>query len=467
MSDVGNVHSNEVEGELDGVMRTLVAAAGRMGESVARMREDRARQAEAQSVQRARETAAQYEQERAMARAQVQPTREPSWWDRASAEAVAQAYETTSAWKDHDPDLAQAHARMGDELRERYGIDVNDIGADPQRVAEVLNTRTVGIEAASTEPSTEQERRDADQLLNAADQHDQNAEAARAGVDGEHAASVGYGGFEEFPEPVRHDPTAERTIALSLNEYEADRIDTFLAGTEWQARQSLDESDFDSEDPRSFGQIEADRAALLQNTVDLRAQLADARPDAAVTTAASESGVGVGPNGEVGAGLREFDEPVRHDPNAERTITVTLNDYEADRIEKFAANSIVPSNRPAEEVTSETRERSDNAVGIRERLSTARTAAAEGTADREQGAGNQDRSAGLSAWDNAGRRDGHAEQMAAAGVDPVAVQAQYGADVSNAKHPRAAVGSTRGAAKARKAATKAMGTTRERGERGR
>jgi hypothetical protein len=467
MSDVGNVHSNEVEGELDGVMRTLVAAAGRMGESVARMREDRARQAEAESVQRARETAAQYEQERAMARAQVQPTREPAWWDRASAEAVAQAYETTSAWKDHDPDLAQAHARMGDELRERYGIDVNDIGADPQRVAEVLNARTAGIEDAPAAPSTKQERRDADQLLNAADQHDQNAQAARAGVDGERAASAGYGGFEEFPEPVRHDPTAERTIALSLNEYEAERIDTFLAGTEWQARQSLDESDFDSEDPRSFAQIEADRAALLQNTVDLRAQLAEALPEAAVTTAPNEPGVGVGPNGEVGAAFREFDEPVRHDLNAERTITLTLNDYEADRIEKFAANSIVPSNRPAEEVTSETRDRSDNAVGIRDRLTAARSAAAETAARSEQGAGVQDRTAGLSAWDNADRRDRHAEKMAAAGVDPVAVQAQYGADVSNAKHPRSAITTTRGAAKARKTATRAMGAQRDRGERGR
>jgi hypothetical protein len=467
MSDVGNVHSNEVEGELDGVMRTLVAAAGRMGESVARMREDRARQAEAESVQRARETAAQYEQERAMARAQVQPTREPAWWDRASAEAVAQAYEMTSAWKDHDPDLAQAHAQIGDELRERYGIDVDDIGADPQRVAEVLSARTAGIEDPAAEASTEQERRDADRLLNAADQHDQNAEAARAGVDGERAASAGYGGFEEFPEPVRHDPSAERTIALSLNEYEAERIDTFLAGTEWQARQSLDESDFDSEDLRSFGQIEADRGALLQNTVDLRARLAEARPAPAVTVAASEPGVGVSPNGEVGAGFREPDEPVRHDPNEERTITLTLNDYEADRIEKFATNSIVPSNRLAEEITSDGRDRSDNAVGIRDRLAAARTAAAERTARDERSAGAGDRTAGLSAWDNAHRRDSHAKKMSAAGVDPVAVQAQYGADVSNVRHPRSAIGSTRGAARARKAATKAMGTTRERGERGR
>jgi hypothetical protein len=388
MSDTGNVHSNDVEAELDGVMRTLIAAAGRMGENVARMREEAARRAEAQSTQRAREVQVQFEQERAMARAQLQPTREPAWWDRARPEDVAHAYETSAAWKDTDPDLAQAHAHMGDELRERYGIDVNNVQADPQRVAEVLRQRA-GVDApeqsnaAEQAGSTEQERREADQLLNAADQHDRNAEAARgdaaaarSDVDAERtpgvsrAGRIGIGYEDEYDEPAPLDPNAERTITLTLNEYEADRIERFLASSEWQGRQGLDESDFDPE--RSFDEADRDRKTMLENT-----------------------------------------------------------------------------------------------VGLRERLSTARSAAAENTADREQGAGNQDRPTGLTAWDNADRRDAHAGKMAEQGVEPVAVQAQYGADVSNAKHPRAAVGSTRSAARARKAATKAMGTTRERGERGR
>ncbi|MDM7886569.1 hypothetical protein QUG92_15770 [Curtobacterium sp. RHCKG23] len=353
-----------------------------MGENFARMREEAARRAEAQSVQRARETQVQFEQERAMARAQLQPTREPAWWDRARPEDIAHAYETSAAWKDTDPNLARAHAHMGDELRERYGIDVNDVQADPQRVAEVLRQRA-GMDApeqgnaAEQAGSTEQERRDADQLLNAADQHDRNAEAARSDVDTERAPGVspagqiGLGYEDEYDEPAPLDPNAERTITLTLNEYEADRIERFLASSEWQGRQGLDESDADPE--RSFDELDRDRKTMLES-----------------------------------------------------------------------------------------------AVGMRERLSTARSAAAESTADRgEQGAGSQDRAAGLSAWDNADRRDAHAGKMAEQGVEPVAVQAQYGADVSNAKHPRAAVSSTRSAARARKAATKAMGTTRERRELGR
>lgn len=277
MSDVGNVHSGEVEGELEGVLRTLLAAAGRLGENIARMREEAARRAEAQSTQRARELQAQYEQERTMARAQVRPINEPSWWERASADDIAHAYETTAAWKDDDQDLGAAHAKMGEELRDRYGIDVNDLRADPQRVADVLREREAAGGVADGHGSTQDERREADTLLNAADRHDRAAEDTR----------------------------------------------------------------------RSEGQPQ-------------------------------QTGV-----------------------------------------------------------------------------------------EDERTSADEDRSAGASAWDSAERRDAHAEQMAAQGVEPDAVQAQYGADVSNAKHPRGAVTPGRAPAKARKASTQSVGAQRERGERGR
>jgi hypothetical protein len=64
-------------------------------------------------------------------------------------------------------------------------------------------------------------------------------------------------------------------------------------------------------------------------------------------------------------------------------------------------------------------------------------------------------------------RNSHASEMAAQNVAPEAVQAQYGADVSDAKHPRAAVITSRGAAKARKASTRSVGAQRERVERSR
>jgi hypothetical protein len=318
MSDVGNVHSGEVEGELEGVLRTLIAAAGRMGENIARAREEAARKAEAESTQKARELQAQYEQERALARAQVQPINEPAWWDRARPEDIAHAYETTAAWKDNDPALAQAHAHMRDELHKRYWIDVDDIGADPRRVAQALNERQAASQLIPVQGFPDWERREADQLIKAADHHDRAAESAR---------SDAQRGELPLPLPLTE---AERAANEAL-------VET------WTAK------------GRSQG--------------------------------ASEPGADAG-------------------------------------------ESVV-------------------AVGA------------------EESAASEVRNAGRATWDSAERRDGHAEHMAAQGVDPVAIQAQYGADVSNAKHPRAAVTTTRGAAKARKASPKAMGSQRERDGRSR
>lgn len=229
-----------------------------------------------------------------MARAQVLPTREQAWWDRARPEDIAHAYETTVAWKGNDPDLAQAHLRIGDELRERYGIDIGNVGADPNRVAEVLSERQAAAKLIPVRGFPDWEQHETDQLLNAADRHDRATESAR-------------------------------------------------------------------------------RDAQI--------------PELSVPLPTSEAGSHIG--------------------------------------------------NPAASV------------------------AAQGPAAEEEC------NAGLAMWDSAERRNGHAEQMAAQGVDPVAIRAQYGADVSNAKHPRAAAATTRGAAKARKTAVRATGTQRERGDRAR
>lgn len=360
MSDVGNVHSGEVEGELEGVLRTLVASAGRIGETIARAREEAARRAEAESTQRARELQAQYEQERVLARAQVQPVNEPAWWDRASAEDIAHAYETTAAWKDDDPNLADAHAKMGDELRERYGLDVNDLDAEPQRVADVLREREAAGEVIDVQGSTPEERRAADTLLNAADRHDQAAEAARSDAAVMQELGPDYG--DEAPTSVQGPDVA---VTLTAAEFAMLSAVASNAATEHD-NLIQDEGEYDAPDAPNFGAVEQ---------------------------------------------------------------------YE----EKKGAWSALSD----------------------------KLTAAQAAATSEQSAGDQDRAAGESTWDSANRRDTHAVAMASQGVNAVAIQAQYGADVSNAKHPRASVGSSRVATKARKAATKMVGITREREERGR
>jgi hypothetical protein len=158
----------------------MVAAAGRMGERLARIREDAARRAEAESVQRGREYQAQLDQERATARAQLLSVNEPVWWDRANANDIAYAYETAAAWQGEDPSIAAAAAKMRDELRERYGIDTDNVGTEPAEVAEALRQRETQLDLAEdTRDEAQQDRQEASSLIREADAHDRSAQEAR------------------------------------------------------------------------------------------------------------------------------------------------------------------------------------------------------------------------------------------------------------------------------------------------
>ena len=465
MTDVGNVNSNEVELELDGVMRTLIAAAGRMGENMARMREEQARRAEAVSVQRARETAAQFDQERAMARALVQPTREPAWWDRARPEDVAHLYETTAAWKDHDPTLAQAHAHLGTVLRERYGIDVDNIGADPRRVAQVINDRAAEADGVPAEGSSQQERREVDQLLGAADQHDRNAETARR----EAVAEQGTG--DEAPKL----DDQEAYVTVNLTAAEAGTLRETLQQTQDHHDRAADPlhygREYDEEEAHdliSAAQEQSGIAGRAGGKVDQT--MTEHIPAAEPPAIDPQTGrpVGVGPNGEIGAGYVE-EYPGADDQDA--VVPVTFTEAEVGTVrdalglhERTTRGSIdrlevrAEGEAPDADHLRISEAKIDRSTRVGQKLE---------NAIAERAAGTKDREAGPNAWNSKDRRDNHAAEMAAQNVAPAAVQAQYGADVSNAKHPRSAVTTTRGAAKARKATTRSIGAQRERGERGR
>jgi len=465
MTDVGNVNSNEVELELDGVMRTLIAAAGRMGENIARMREEQARRAEAVSVQRARETAAQFDQERAMARALVQPTREPAWWDRARPEDVAHFYETTTVWKDHDPTLAQAHAHIGAELRERYGIDVDNIGADPRHVAQVINDRAAEPDGVPAEGSTGQERREADQLLGAADQHDRNAKTARGEVAAEQGAA------DEAPELDDQEPY----VTVNLTAAEAGTLREALKQT--QDRHDREANplrygrDYEPEEAQELVAAAQEQSGIASRAGDQVDQaMSEHVPAAEAPAIDPETGrpVGVGPNGEIGAGYVE-EYPEANDRDA--VVSVRLTEAEASTVrdalgrhERATQGGIDRLEDRAEDEALDldhlrlSKAKIDRSMRIVQKLE---------KATKERAAGAEDRDAGLTVWNSNDRRDTHAAEMAAQNVAPEAVQAQYGADVSNAKHPRSAVTATRDAAKARKAANRSVGAQRERGERSR
>ena len=147
------------EPESDGIaevfddgMRLAITAAGRVAERRIRQREQEMREAQATSEQTARELQARIDAERRTALAQLQATRNPDWWDHASVDDVASAWEAAQEWRDRDSEAEAAAERMRPEIIERYGLDPEQVGVhadDTATVADAAGERAQQLEATA------------------------------------------------------------------------------------------------------------------------------------------------------------------------------------------------------------------------------------------------------------------------------------------------------------------------------
>ncbi|MEC5152590.1 hypothetical protein [Cryobacterium sp. GrIS_2_6] len=161
----------------DGQIRVALTVATQMGERFARLREELARNAQAQTVQQTKELQARFDAERNAARASLAPVQQHQWWNTAGIDDIATAYETAVAWRIVDPDIARTSDRMREELRGRYGIDVNNLDADPTAVREALaRAQQDRSTAAESRGESGKDYAEAASLLTVADQLDRKAE---------------------------------------------------------------------------------------------------------------------------------------------------------------------------------------------------------------------------------------------------------------------------------------------------
>jgi len=177
----------EIEREVMAAFRTAMTGAARMGEHLARMREQQKRAAEASSQQASRELAARFSTEARTAEIQLRPVMDDRWWEHAGHDHVASMYQTAAAWREHSPVAQDAAFHMSEEIRRRYGVDIG--GSDPATVAERLDRSAATRDQA---PDTERDnageerahgyRRIAD--ADRADRATANSENAPTGRDG-------------------------------------------------------------------------------------------------------------------------------------------------------------------------------------------------------------------------------------------------------------------------------------------
>lgn len=151
---------SEADGMDDAVeaaLRTGLMVAGRIGEQLARMREDDQRTIAAAEEHRARQLQERFDARRAAARAQLAPVGREDWWDKATLEMIERAHQTATAWKTYDPEATRTSEKISDQVHSRYGIEVNNTGADEASVIEAL------ARAQQTRSEAETERTNATQ----------------------------------------------------------------------------------------------------------------------------------------------------------------------------------------------------------------------------------------------------------------------------------------------------------------
>lgn len=146
--------SDGIDDAVEGALRAGLMAAARIGEQLARMREQEQRRLQQAEEEHARQLQDRLNASQAAARAQLEPVSREDWWDKATPDMIERVHETATAWKDHDP-VAAGHAeRIRDQVQQRYGIDVNNTGATEHDISAAVARAQHARGQAENERST-------------------------------------------------------------------------------------------------------------------------------------------------------------------------------------------------------------------------------------------------------------------------------------------------------------------------
>ena len=173
--------SDGIDEVVDGSLRQSLMAAARLGETLARMRQESLRRREEQDFQSRQDVRRRVETERSAMQGVLGPVQKDEWWDHARPHDIAQAHSLAEGWKDYDPQALTAAERIRNEVFRRYGIDTHDVGADTAYLESGIET--MNAEEASRAAVAEHQKA---MVLIAAAQAEQLQDKAK-----NHAAELG------------------------------------------------------------------------------------------------------------------------------------------------------------------------------------------------------------------------------------------------------------------------------------
>ena len=217
--------------DFDDAMRLAITAAGRIAEQRVRERERQLREAQVDSEQTARALQSRIDGQRAAALAQLEATNHPEWWDHASVDDVANAWEAAQEWRDRDAEAEAAAERMRPEIIERYGLDPEQAGVDAAGAADTADRageRAQRLEATAIVGSAD--RSEALEYDSAQRRERASAALTDAGVDEDVVESHRLGDTsqalparEAVAEAPRRGPRARRSTPSSRRDMRRDR----------------------------------------------------------------------------------------------------------------------------------------------------------------------------------------------------------------------------------------------------
>lgn len=150
-------------------VRSLMTAAARAGEHIARRREAAKRLAAEQDTESARELQSRLEAEQQVGAAQLDNAQGDQWWDNAGPDQIAEAYQQARGLEADDPQAAAVANRAREEVRERYGLDLSGFsdGENPDPFQELKAQQRQ--EAQNEQRRAEGHREEAESVMDASE----------------------------------------------------------------------------------------------------------------------------------------------------------------------------------------------------------------------------------------------------------------------------------------------------------
>lgn len=195
--------SDGIDDAVESGLRAGLMAAARIGEQLARMREQQQRSIQQSEEVQARELQDRFNASQAAARVQLDPLSRDEWWDKATPDMIERAHETAEAWKDYDPVAAEHAGTIRNQVKNRYGIDVDNPEATEQDISSAVTQAQAARQQAEAERSNASAAR-RDEML---------AGAAVVGANREDRARA------NSSEPAYDSPERRRQLAKSLENH--------------------------------------------------------------------------------------------------------------------------------------------------------------------------------------------------------------------------------------------------------